>query len=367
MFIKRNLLTAIAVVIGQYAVAQDAFKGMDNLFTIPKSYTVTYTNQPPTIDGNINDAVWQQAAWTDKFEDIEGSLKPKPPLSTQMKMLWNDSCLFIAVKMQEPHLWAKLTKHDQVIFHDNDFEMFIDPNNDGRDYFEIEVNQINKIFDLFLSKPYRDKTGPLVSWDTPGMETAVQLQGTINNPADKDTGWTVEFKIPFTAIKTGGTAMPTDGAFWRINFSRVEWDTQVKDGKYVKLTDATGKDLPEHNWVWSPQGVINMHYPERWGYLQFTRKQTAGSQDFKVPYSDLQKQYLWLVYYNQQKYYQQHHAYAANLTELGISSTEFNINDIKNTLSVEGSAYYFLARIADGKESTWTINNDGLLSSFKLP
>ena len=34
----------------------------------------------------------------------------------------------------------------------------------------------------------------------------------------------------------------------------------MKNGKYV----------PEFNWVWSPQGVINMHVPERWGYVFFS-------------------------------------------------------------------------------------------------
>jgi hypothetical protein len=52
----------------------------------------------------------------------------------------------------------------------------------------------------------------------------------------------------------------------------VEWDTHAEGRRAVKLRDASGKDLPERNWVWSPQGVINMHYPERWGYLQFTRR-----------------------------------------------------------------------------------------------
>ena len=28
-------------------------------------------------------------------------------------------------------------------------------------------------------------------------------------------------------------------------------------------------NLPEDNWVWSPQGAINMHLPERWGRLRF--------------------------------------------------------------------------------------------------
>ena len=25
----------------------------------------------------------------------------------------------------------------------------------------------------------------------------------------------------------------------------------------------------EDNWVWSPQGRVDMHQPEHWGYLQF--------------------------------------------------------------------------------------------------
>jgi hypothetical protein len=44
----------------------------------------------------------------------------------------------------------------------------------------------------------------------------------------------------------------------------VEWQHQVVDGRYSKIA---GK--PEDNWVWSPQGVVNMHVPEKWGYVRF--------------------------------------------------------------------------------------------------
>jgi len=27
----------------------------------------------------------------------------------------------------------------------------------------------------------------------------------------------------------------------------------------------------EDNWVWSPQGLIDMHVPDRWGNVRFTR------------------------------------------------------------------------------------------------
>ncbi|HNQ38762.1 MAG TPA: carbohydrate-binding family 9-like protein, partial [Prolixibacteraceae bacterium] len=60
------------------------------------------------------------------------------------------------------------------------------------------------------------------------------------------------------------------GDTWRLNFSRVQWDRETVGGKYVKKADPlTGKPLPEHNWVWAPQGVINMHIPEKWGMMEF--------------------------------------------------------------------------------------------------
>src|SRR5437870_2287285 len=79
------------------------------------------------IDGKLDDAAWQAAPWSEDFVDIEGDKKPKPRLRTRMKMLWDDKALYIAADMDEPHLWGTVTKRDAVIFQDNDFEVFIDP------------------------------------------------------------------------------------------------------------------------------------------------------------------------------------------------------------------------------------------------
>ena len=49
-----------------------------------------------------------------------------------------------------------LTEHDSVIFQDNDFEVFIDPDGDNHNYYEIEINALNTEWDLRLPKPYRD-------------------------------------------------------------------------------------------------------------------------------------------------------------------------------------------------------------------
>ncbi len=363
---KRLPILAIilcAITIPYNSVAQSPFKGFENLFTTPLHYIVSYTKQPPQIDGNLNDMVWQSAAWTQNFQDIEGDIKPKPALQTNVKMLWDDSCLYIAAKISDPQVWATLKKRDAIIFNDNDFEVFLDPYNTTHRYFEIECNALNTIFDLFLNKPYRDGGSAMINWNVENLKSAVKVQGTLNNPNDIDEGWTVEMAIPFKSISLGNDVnLPKEGSLWRINFSRVEWDTKAADGKYVKLKGEDGKNRPEHNWVWSPQGVINMHYLERWGYLQFT-KSNATFNSFTMPDEEVERQYLWLIYYKQKQWFGQHHEYQQTLPPLGINPV-IKIGSRTCSLQMEATRHQFLATVSDTLRGTRTmINQDGLIST----
>lgn len=359
---KYFLLLAVFAINISLSTSQVIDEKLSHLFTVPKNYVVGYTNTPPVIDGDVNDKVWDNAAWTDVFEDIEGDLKPKPYYATRAKMLWDDNYLYIAAALEEKHVWSYLDKRDQIVFYDNDFEVFLDPNNDTHRYFEYEINALNTIFDLFLPKPYRAGSGALISWDSNRLKHAVKVLGTLNNPNDEDRGWTVEMAIPFADVTIGNDPhIPKDGEIWRINFSRVQWETEIIDGKYVKKKGADGKSLPENNWVWSPQGVINMHLPERWGYLQFSKVEAGKTQpEFVMPYSEKQRQYLWLVYYKQHEYRGKHGKYAANLTELGIKDT-YSVDGLANKLSMEATSRQFSAEITDSKNSSIYINQEGLI------
>ena len=343
-------------------MSQPSFDGLEHLFHAPRHYVACYTSESPVIDGDLSDAVWKNAVWSELFRDIEGDLKPEPTYQTRMKMMWNDTYLFIAAELKDPHVWAYLKNHDDIVYYDNDFEVFIDPDNDTHQYFEIEVNALNTVFDLFMPKPYRNGSGAMISWNTPGLVSAVKVHGKLNDPVGTDEGWTVEMAIPFAAVTIGNNPdVPHDGRMWRINFSRVEWQTDVVDGrKYVKRKNpATGKDFPEDNWVWSPQGIINMHAPERWGYLLFS-KQTKpdAAPSFVLPYEEKQRQYLWLVYYRQKTFSDKNKKYASSLSELGITPTIFNIDGKQNTLSMEATGKQFFVTI-QSSEGQVSINDQG--------
>jgi hypothetical protein len=347
------------------ALAQSPFAGLENLFNLPQNYVVRHIVKAPVIDGDINDAVWQQAKWTNDFVDIEGDLKPRPPYKTNVKMLWDDSCLYIAARMSDPQVWATLKNHDDIVYHDNDFELFIEPGSTTHNYYEVEVNAYNTIFDLFLNKPYRNGGGGLIGWDANGLRSAVKIQGTLNNTADTDEGWTVEMTVPFKAITMGfNPQIPKDGTIYRLNFSRVEYDTKIVDGHNVKLQDSTGRDLPEHNWSWSPQGEIAMHSPEHWGYLLFSTHE-ADDVVFKIPYGEEQKKYLWLIYYRQKQWYKEHHEYATSLGKLGVKN-KYDVAGSTNNLTLEATKSQFAACITGGENNTtYTINHEGFVEQLK--
>ncbi|TXD46370.1 carbohydrate-binding family 9-like protein [Polaribacter sp. IC073] len=285
----------------------------------PENYIAYHTSEAILIDGNEKDVSWDKVAWSAPFIDIQGV--KKPTYKTQIKMLWDDTYFYILAKMEEPHVWADITERDAIIFHNNDFEVFIDPDGDTHNYYEIEVNAINTIWDLFITKPYRELNNvALNDWTATGMKSAITIDGTLNNPNDTDKGWILEMAIPWSVYKKSyfEKNVPKD-EFWRVNFSRVNWDYQITDGKYERKKDANEKHLPEYNWVWSPQGVINMHEPEKWGYVYFSSKEVGKKDTFEIPNEEKIKWELYQLYRTQKKYFTVNKSWATTIEKLTLS------------------------------------------------
>lgn len=322
----------------------------------PHGYVCYRVQGPITIDGKIDDPAWEAAPWSEDFVDIEGDKQRRPRFRTRMKMLWDDEALYIAAELEEPHVWATLTEHDSVIFIDNDFEVFIDPDGDNHLYGELEVNARNTNWDLLLTKPYKDKGKAVQAWEIRGLKTAVHVNGTLNDPRDVDRGWTVEIKWPWTGLKelTDAPVPPHEGNQWRINFSRVEWDMEIVDGKYRKLPKR-----PEHNWVWSPQGVIDMHRPERWGYVQFSAARSNTVQ-FQPNPDWASRDLLHRVYYAERAYFKAHGKYANTVADLGLKLKEPEGITLETTRS-GFEASLPLPRNKEGKSRRLSIAQDSLI------
>jgi hypothetical protein len=347
----------------------------------PRDYVCYRAAGPVTIDGNLDEPAWQAVPWTADFVDIEGDRQPPPRFCTRVKMLWDDHYFYIGAELEEPHVQGSFTKHDSYIFHeDNDFEVFLSPDGSNHNYAELEINALDTTWDLRLRKPYRDGGKAEDDWEIPGLKTAVHVDGTINDPSDVDRGWTIEIAIPWEIVgalhdtkqasgkpRDGdasgfGAGLPTpprDGDQWRVNFSRVQWRYDIVGGKYVRR-----KDRREDNWVWSPQGVVNMHQPETWGYVQFSTA-APGQATFRPDPAGPAKHVLHCIYEAQRSFRKEHGHYAATLAELGM--TDIGHATLAAPPRLEANAGGFQAsvevRLPDGTQQRWRVREDSLVWS----
>ena len=225
------------------------------------------TTASVSIDGRLDEADWKQVQPLSALRDLSG--KPTS-FAASIYLMYDDHYLYVGAVLPEKNLTATLTERDSIIYHDDDFEIFIDPSCEGRNYLELELNQLNTVWDLFITAPYRDGKAcvALHDWDIKGLKTAVSLQGTLNEGEANDTSWTVEVAWPWSSI-TGHSHLPRrgeppmPGTEMRFNFSRVDHDGGV-----------------ESNSVWAPTRQATIHAPEHWGRIRFSEKCVGTPETF---------------------------------------------------------------------------------------
>ncbi len=265
----------------------------------PIAYTAKKIAASITIDGNTAKEIWQQANWSKRFVDM---VSGQPGMyGTRCAILWNDQYLYIAFEAEEPFVEAHQTERDSIVFLENDLEVFIDG---GDCYYELEVNAANTVYEVFFiwkdaftkssrfnlpqfdvhhPKVYTfagdyDRSGASfwkgthprgVRWafthfDLPGLQTAVQVQGTINDNKDVDKGWSLEVAIPWPSLgllANGRSLPPVNGDIWPIFL-----------GRFQKLFASGNEIVPHPAMVLTSHGIYDTHMPEKWSRVAFAEE-----------------------------------------------------------------------------------------------
>jgi hypothetical protein len=218
-------------------------------------------DQKITIDGKLEEAAWKTAPTTGPFVDVAtGRPNTAFPVNASTKILWDEKGLYLGFevrdadvvggfdkKQKDPHLWTKDT-----------VEVMVDPDGDGdnKDYYEIQINPQNLVFDSRFdeyNKPKTEPDGPFGRQDwSSQVKSAVVVNGTLDKPGDKDEGYSVELMMPWKAFDKAKKAPPELGDTWRINFYAMQQNGGV---------------------AWSPiMGQGNFHKASRFGKILFAEK-----------------------------------------------------------------------------------------------
>jgi len=109
----------------------------------------------------------------------------------------------------------------------------------------------------------RGRRFAFLDFDLGGLETAVKVDGRINDPTTTDRGWSVEMALPWKSLAflfDGRTLPPGEGETLRCDFSRFE------------ALLVHGKPVPENpGWSLNPHGVYDSHIPESFSVVRFTK------------------------------------------------------------------------------------------------
>lgn len=203
-----------------------------------------------TIDGKLSEPAWERAATTGAFIDV-GNGKPNPsfPVQGAAKLLWDEKYLYVAFEVtsndivggfskdvKNPRLWEKDT-----------IEIMIDPDGDGdnKDYYEIQINPQNLVFDTQYddyNQPKDDAKGEFghMDWESK-VNSAVIVDGEMDKPG-AGKGYVVEARIPWASFTKAHKSPPATGDTWRMNFyamksnSGVAWSPILGQGNFHKAS-----------------------------------------------------------------------------------------------------------------------------------
>ena len=184
------------------------------------------------IDGQLTEQSWRAAKWTSNWRDPLGRrLNPRKKVNiipqTRAKFLWAADALYIAVESKDQHIWSTFTERDSNTWEEEVVEVFIDADGDKRDYLELQVTPANVVFDAKFA--YRRSDLKVArSWDMKGWETAVSIEGTLNDSSDQDQRYIVEMKIPLSEIPGAPVKLTGKSKPWRLNLFRFDWNDAPK-------------------------------------------------------------------------------------------------------------------------------------------
>lgn len=214
-------------------------------------YRIRRANGTITIDGNLDEPAWRRAEQTDAWVNPnDGS---PVDLTSWAKVLWDDENLYVGLFAEDPDVFASITERDGDLWDEEVLEVYIDGMSNGRDYLEFQINPVGTVFDAFFAQ-HVDRDLPRArAQNIAGLETAVSVDGTVDNRDDRDRSWTAELKIPMASLPSFIDLPPSNGDTIRLNFYRYD----------------RSNDDPTRYLAWSPVGGGSFHQPDRFGIGRF--------------------------------------------------------------------------------------------------
>jgi hypothetical protein len=196
-------MTTISLCVALCAVPSTAVA--DSPAVIVQQVRAVRAAQAVSIDGRLDDAIWQQAERISGFVQRDPTEGAAPTESTVVFVAYDDAALYVGARMYDAHpdsIIALLGRRDADV-HADRFMFYVDPYHDKRSGYFFGLNAGGTFLDGVLFNDDWDDN----SWD-----------GVWEGRVSRDSlGWTAEMRIPYSQIRFSRSDVYT----WGVNFQRV--------------------------------------------------------------------------------------------------------------------------------------------------
>ena len=187
---------------------------------------VCMTGSAPTIDGNLDEPMWQTATWETGFQRMRGSKTGRqPPAQTSFAIAADAENLYLGVKADHPDM-AAVNKLGKTNFWTSEaVEFYFAPDGGAFDFYQFAMSYPGEKAAIFYSEGGNirpDPYGPV--WEVKTREVP--------------GGWCAEARIPLSAFYM--TRTPAWKGTWRVNVARAYRIRAGVDPVYSCWADAYG-------------------------------------------------------------------------------------------------------------------------------
>jgi Carbohydrate-binding family 9 len=193
--------------------------------------------------------------WNGDLLDVSNGCKPS--LSTRFKCLWDKERVYFLIDSKDTDIRATMKEPNSKVWMEEAVEILLAPGSqDPYIYYELQLSpanvsrQVKVIYPLTASQNLSFDD----SWHCYEIETKTYIQGYLNEPARKSTGWQAVFSIPFKCFGEQKKTIRADDV-WRVNVFRIDrWPGEL----YA---------------AWAPTFLNppSIHSPKHFGYLNFKK------------------------------------------------------------------------------------------------
>jgi|JI9StandDraft_2_1071091.scaffolds.fasta_scaffold02497_6 uncharacterized repeat protein (TIGR03806 family) len=263
---------------------------LGNEFAEESPYLCQFTSAPPNIDGNGADMAWESAETIKNFRMAWlGEEGNKRIGSTEAKILWDRDYVYFWAKLVDQDLQSTVKERDGQTWNDDVFEVFLKPSKEHGGYYEFHVTPGNVQMDLYIPKRGPNAYQEFRLKDAFDFQSAVRIEGTLEDRADTDDFWEVEFRLAWEDFAaTGGR--PEPGETWTYSLCRYDFNSADAEPTLTSISPLKRRQFHDYELFLpiqfaGPKAPKDASSPRFQKRVPVTTSKVIGNPEPPLPYT----------------------------------------------------------------------------------